>query len=852
MEVEPLVYARGVEEEEEETEVEETAPLIRKHKSKDGTLNGLRNDVVPVVQPEIEKHEGGDDVAKPMVYFDDEERMWKCRHCVWTLQMGIPEVDSVEIHPWVDHIPIHSKHSHGEMIEQTLSKKKLFSDLQIKRGDKSFDRTVGAFTPHSGHKTDRTTVEEIVESMPIKDLVKEDSERAEVNLDEVLREQTTHDLFCPNCNSCITRRVILRKRKRIVQVNPLDAKREKVADLSGAVNDNLAEQSADAEPEVFGCLQCLCVFVRTATGYELLSKMFRSRDGDTISSKDLQKENTVLTPKEDTVQAEDNKNTNCIAFLLEWGKREANVNVPEGRVGSIDSQDPPDHTKQNKQKEIMVSDESGMLAMQQAQHIVASEGKVETVSDLHVPEDGAGHENQQEISVHEKLELVHQQHPQRIGVASETNVGPANSGNILVNYGEDLKKIVGSIDSQVPTDQIKQENQKDIMVLDESDMLLVQQSEQILVAAENVATVSNSHGPEGGTRQENPKKVMRIEKSELARLQHPQHVGVAPDGNVGAADSNSILENDGTYITKYAANNPSGAHGVALAKTTERFEEVGDSGKVMQENSATTSKTYIEVPENKDGLLISLATKALPVMSDERVSTMPIITNETRVEISSQVGDIAETNITSERTFITDGWDILKAIVYGGLTESITSLGVTSSAAGGDASTLSIVALGLANLIGGLFIIAHNILELKNDTVRYTESIGQPQNFWRNTIIVIVSYMIFGLVAPVTYGFSFRETDNKDYKLIAVAIASLFCILILALGKARVTDRSYIKKIMYYAALGVAVSGVSYVVGVYVKKLLDQLGWISGSQNMLYHPSLILEATGRASENWVS
>lgn len=32
-------------------------------------------------------------------------------------------------------------------------------------------------------------------------------------------------------------------------------------------------------------------------------------------------------------------------------------------------------------------------------------------------------------------------------------------------------------------------------------------------------------------------------------------------------------------------------------------------------------------------------------------------------------------------------WDILKSIVYGGLMESITSLGVVSSAAGGGATT---------------------------------------------------------------------------------------------------------------------------------------------------------------------
>lgn len=37
-------------------------------------------------------------------------------------------------------------------------------------------------------------------------------------------------------------------------------------------------------------------------------------------------------------------------------------------------------------------------------------------------------------------------------------------------------------------------------------------------------------------------------------------------------------------------------------------------------------------------------------------------------------------------------WDILKSIVYGGLIESITSLGVVSSAAGSDASTCKFIA----------------------------------------------------------------------------------------------------------------------------------------------------------------
>ncbi|GJX79740.1 membrane protein of ER body-like protein, partial [Tanacetum coccineum] len=52
--------------------------------------------------------------------------------------------------------------------------------------------------------------------------------------------------------------------------------------------------------------------------------------------------------------------------------------------------------------------------------------------------------------------------------------------------------------------------------------------------------------------------------------------------------------------------------------------------------------------------------------------------------------------------------EILKSIVYGGLMEVIASLSIVASAAASDAATLSIVALALATLIGGVFVIGHN------------------------------------------------------------------------------------------------------------------------------------------------
>ncbi|CAK7324321.1 unnamed protein product [Dovyalis caffra] len=50
------------------------------------------------------------------------------------------------------------------------------------------------------------------------DLIEEiDQEVTELDIEKVLEKQNTHDLYCPNCNSCITRKVILRRRTRKIR-----------------------------------------------------------------------------------------------------------------------------------------------------------------------------------------------------------------------------------------------------------------------------------------------------------------------------------------------------------------------------------------------------------------------------------------------------------------------------------------------------------------------------------------------------------------------------------------------------------------------------------------------------------
>ncbi|RVW86504.1 Membrane protein of ER body-like protein [Vitis vinifera] len=189
-------------------------------------------------------------------------------------------------------------------------------------------------------------------------------------------------------------------------------------------------------------------------------------------------------------------------------------------------------------------------------------------------------------------------------------------------------------------------------------------------------------------------------------------------------------------------------------------------------------------------------------------------------------------------------WDILKSIVYGGLLESIASLTVVTSAAGADATALKILALGLANLIGGLFVIGHNLMELRNEsndqsggsstaneeTGRYHRELGLKENFKRHATVAVLSFLLFGLVAPVTYSFSFLKSGNKDLKLVAVAAASLVCITVLAIGKA------YTQK----------ASGVSYVVGDLIKKLLEKLGLFESSSAF----TLSLPGTATPESGW--
>lgn len=123
---------------------------------------------------------------------------------------------------------------------------------------------------------------------------------------------------------------------------------------------------------------------------------------------------------------------------------------------------------------------------------------------------------------------------------------------------------------------------------------------------------------------------------------------------------------------------------------------------------------------------------------------------------------------------------------------------------------------------------------------RYWEKLRQRKHFGRHTFFALLSYVIFGLLPPVVYGFAFRESDNRDYKIIAVAATSLLCIALLAIGKAHVQpQKDYILSLFYCLGTAVTASGLSYVAGVMIDRLLVELGLFNPSTVFPSPPSSI-------------
>lgn len=116
-------------------------------------------------------------------------------------------------------------------------------------------------------------------------------------------------------------------------------------------------------------------------------------------------------------------------------------------------------------------------------------------------------------------------------------------------------------------------------------------------------------------------------------------------------------------------------------------------------------------------------------------------------------------------------------------------------------------------------------LKQEQNTDHYEQQLGRPGHFLLHATITIISYLVFGLMSPIIYGFSFYKSDNKYLKLATLAAVSLVSITLLSTGKAYVQrpPKAYMKTVFSYIGLGIMVAGPGYLAGDLANMLLKKL-----------------------------
>ncbi|KAF7046399.1 hypothetical protein CFC21_055431 [Triticum aestivum] len=542
----------------------------------------------------------------------------------------------------------------------------------------------------------------------------------EYDLEKILDQQETHDLFCPNCKSCITRRVILKKRKRTVRPATPDgpSKRpyteEVLVPLPSATLSRSDEQES---PDVFRCLSCFSFFIPAGCSFNIF-RIFGRRDVDGQPD--------VLPPpaSEDTPP----RSENCTSWLLSCFQPGDSPNQPAPAA------DP----------------------------LTVPQSTVESSSENQAAED-----------------------PATMPLQSETR------------------------------------NSNDTTTTTESSTSYIHHSHGTVVKPEHSITGSSSEDQTTTTTTTRTTKATSTSSSTATSK--------AANTSSRTQSATGIFHTDTLEVITGEMPPPKPAGGAIMDGNHHLLghEDVHRAATTTFENGFTTHSVHTSGTKVDGPNVTNIA------RGDISTTPIPEATGPHHVAVSVP----EEVNLVAPRPQQRDDWDILKAIVYGGLVESVTSLSVVSAAASSGAKTLDIFILGMANLIGGLPLVYHNIADLRdvrdvsddNERVgHYWLQLGRRSKARLHMVLALLSYMVFGLLQPVVYGLSFRESNNRENKMMAVAGASLACIALLALGKAHVqtAPRAYFKTLVYYLTIAVSSSGLSYVAGVLITRLLEHFGVI--------------------------
>ncbi|KAK7301030.1 hypothetical protein RJT34_11885 [Clitoria ternatea] len=651
------------------------------------------------------------------------------------------------------------------------------------------------------------------------DLIKEvDQQLEEFDVEAVLAKQETHDLFCPNCKAHITKRVILKKRKRSIHKLENEAKRDKLeTKVSTELIDNSVQPEAnqgdhanvtsdivslespanndhpDTEPELFRCLSCFSFFIPSGKCFDV----FRNFGG---ASKNESSQNPPSIPASNiqSTSSPSGSNANWLLSLItsKKGEKTSDASLERSRSGPAEQ-----HHSTPTTSDVLTSPEIG-----HPEGALTDTSAIKNVKPL--PDTNHGHGGLNSLTSSTNDLSSTQSCTKSAGdllngvqkVGQEYFIEVSTKEQLLDGIGN---PITHGEKKNSSADIIKTNNVEITPSMNFSDEKVPKYESAQLADAATSKTLAN----DGETTKDATLNPIEGEREQLPN----QLIGdeVSASHGVGSSKQNFGIDANAIVPSKISIT-------VINKVTKDSDREITHSTRKENEGG----DVIVEVEREAIGFTTSQAIGNIP--NEGEIVTEPR-TQAHHEPLRDEVGE-------------PQGWEILKSIVYGGLMESIASLGIVSSAVSSGATPLNIIALGFANIIGGLFILGNNLIDLKSDHSggnqqqmnlqdRYQELLGRRANFLLHIVVAVISFLIFGSVPLAVYGILINKNYYAEVKLAAVATTSVVCIILLAIGKVYTSrpPKSYIKTVLYFVTLALAASGVSYIVGNLIKDLLEKL-----------------------------
>ncbi|WJX63464.1 hypothetical protein P8452_48349 [Trifolium repens] len=649
-----------------------------------------------------------------------------------------------------------------------------------------------------------------------------DQQEKEFDVELVIAKQETHDLYCPNCKSCITKRVILKKRKRNIHALDKKGKRDRLDPLvddnvansttpheanqgdyviseitsleppvvaAAADEDNDNDDHPEKEVEVFRCLSCFSIFIPSGKGFNLFrnfggaSKQESSQNPSSITASSLQNSSNIQSS---------NQNWFISLFTSAKGKtatKQGDTFREPSRTGPADLHQSTIASTIPSSPDIIhpggpLADAAPIKNPKLTSDVNHGNGSVNST----ISSNGVQSAVQVFIDFSEKEQSLIRKPRTDNGEKNKTSVDTIKTNTVEVtssmNYSNGTVSEYKSVNSVTTTS-----------------------SETFVSSRDTTKGAIQNH------YQEKPELLVPI------------------SATVGSL----IIENSPNDVNKtleFVKNNDSslwqGGAPSPFDSTSSAIDAMFPS-KMRKEIDEKINPSIGK--ENNGDVIVDVdgeANESTTLLTENNVPVDGAIVTDSQTQVGIGAQPIDEIGEPKK-------WEIVKSIVYGGLVESITSLGIVSSAASSGATPLNIIALGFANLIGGLFILGHNLKELKdnhsrgqqqqtNVQDRYQELLGSRSNFVFHAVIAVLSFLIFGSVPLVIYGVLINKNYYDEVKLAIVAATSIACIILLTIGKVYTArpPKSYIKTVLYYVIMAVAASGISYIAGKLIKDLLDK------------------------------